>query len=178
VPDHRTRVIQVRFTSQPDPRNHGAQIRFAVVILYPPEVKRQLATLEAATRRAIDLTREIICRECYHPPDLGALACNVEVTMFDLRPFREVAWIQEDGTEVWIVESERPLPYGWVWRREGRGKGSGRGTSSASWGQTFPLPWSAVGRGASIGQISANLLCLLDLAAAVCALARLAFSFL
>ena len=38
--DFRPRVIQARFTSDPDPRNHGAQIRFAAVVLFPPEVKR------------------------------------------------------------------------------------------------------------------------------------------
>jgi hypothetical protein len=115
-PDHRTRVIQVRFTSEPDPRNSGAQIRFAVVVLYPPGIKRQLATLEAASARAVDLARQLIHRQCYRPPDLNTLTCNVEITMFDLRPFSEVAWIQEDGTKVWIVEAEQPLPFGWVWR--------------------------------------------------------------
>jgi hypothetical protein len=109
-------VLQVRFTSEPDPHNHGAQIRFAAVVLYPLEVKRQLATLDAATARAIELARQIIQRRCYRPPNLDALTCTVEVTMFGLRPFREVAWIQDDGTEVWITEAERPLPFGWAWR--------------------------------------------------------------
>jgi hypothetical protein len=114
--DFRTRVLQVRFTSEPDPRNHGAQIRFAAVVLYPLEVKRHLATLDAASARAVQLARQIIQRRGYLPPDLDTLACNVEVTMFDLRPFRQVAWIQEDGTEVWITEAERPLPSDWGWR--------------------------------------------------------------
>jgi len=121
--DFRTRVLQVRFTSEPDPRNRGAQIRFTVVVLYPMEIKRQLATLENATARAVELAREIIQRQCYHPPDLDTLTCNVEVTIFDLRPFRQAAWIQEDGTKVWIVESEQPLPFGWARRRQGRGEG-------------------------------------------------------
>jgi hypothetical protein len=106
--DPRTRVIQVRFTSGP--------IRYAVVILYPLEAKRQLATLEAATVRAIELARQIITRRCYRPPDLDALTCNVEVTMFDLRPFTDVAWIQEDGTKVFLTEAEQPLPSDWGWR--------------------------------------------------------------
>jgi hypothetical protein len=114
--DFRTRVILVRFTSDPDPRNHGTQIRFTAAVLYPPEVKRQLATLEAATGGAVDLAHQIIHRRCYRPPDLDTLACDVEVTMFDLRPFREVPWIQEDGTKVFITEAEQPLPYGWAWR--------------------------------------------------------------
>jgi hypothetical protein len=104
--DYRTQVLLVRFMSEPDPRNNGAQIRFTVAVLYPQEVKRQLATLEAATARAHELAREIIKRDCYRPPDLDALQCHLEVTMFDLRPFLEVAWIQEDGTKVWIVEAK------------------------------------------------------------------------
>jgi hypothetical protein len=114
--DVRTRVIQVRFTSDPNPRNHGAQIRFTAVILYPPEVKRQLATLENATRRAIELARQIITRRCYRPPDLDTLACFVEVTLFDLRPFTDVAWTLEDGTKVFLTEAEQPLPSDWGWR--------------------------------------------------------------
>jgi hypothetical protein len=77
---------------------------------------RELATLDAASARAVQLARQIIQRRGYLPPDLDTLACNVEVTMFDLRPFREVAWIQEDGTEVWITEAERPVPSDWGWR--------------------------------------------------------------
>jgi hypothetical protein len=117
MPDHRTRVIQVRFTSEPDPRNSGAQIRFAVLVLYPPDVKRRLATREAATARAIELARQIIHRRCYRPPDLDSLQCTGEVTTFDLRPFSEMAWTLEDGTKVWVVEVEQPLPHGWAWRR-------------------------------------------------------------
>ena len=106
--DPRTRVIQVRFSSGP--------IQYAAVVLYPPEVKRQLATLEAATARAVDLARQIIQRRCYRPPDLDTLTCSVEVTMFDLRPFRDVAWTLEDGTKVFLTEAEQPLPSDWGWR--------------------------------------------------------------
>jgi hypothetical protein len=56
--DHQTRVLLVRFTSDRDPRQprlQCEQIRFAAVMLFPPEVKRQLATLEAATARATEL---------------------------------------------------------------------------------------------------------------------------
>jgi hypothetical protein len=72
--------------------------------------------VDTAKGRAVQLARQIIQRRGYLPPDLDTLACNVEVTMFDLRPFRQVAWIQEDGTEVWITEAERPLPSDWGWR--------------------------------------------------------------
>jgi hypothetical protein len=117
--DFRTRVLLVRFTSDPDVgrTRKDERIRFGAVILYPPEVKRQLATLEAATARAIDLARQIIQRQTHRPPDLDALRCAVEVTRFDLRPFAEAAWTQEDGTKVWVVEAEQPLPFGWAWRR-------------------------------------------------------------
>ena len=117
--DLRTRVLMVRFTSDLDPlqpRPQAEQARFAVVVLYPTEVKRQLATLEAAGARAIELARQTIRRGCYRPPDLNALACTVEVTMFDLRPFAEVAWTLEDGTKVFLTEAEQPLPSDWSWR--------------------------------------------------------------
>jgi hypothetical protein len=95
----------------------AGRIQFVAVVLYRPDVKRQLATLEAATVRAVELAREIIKRQAYRPPDVDTLTCTVEVTLFDLRPFRDVAWIQEDGAKVWIVEAERPLPFGWAWQR-------------------------------------------------------------
>jgi hypothetical protein len=86
------------------------------VVLYPLEVKRQLATLEAATACAIELARQIITRRCYRPADLDTFQCTAEVTRFDLRPFVDVAWIQEDGTKVWLTEAEQPLPSDWSWR--------------------------------------------------------------
>ena len=103
-----TRVIQVRFSSGP--------VRYAAVVLFPPEVKRQLSTLEAVSARAIELARATIQRRCYRPPDLDTLTCTVEVTMFDLRPFTDVAWIQDDGTKVFLTEAEQPLPADWSWR--------------------------------------------------------------
>lgn len=66
--------------------------RILAVILYPPEVKRQLATLEAATARALELAGQKIQRDLYRPPRLEALRCTVEVIDFDLRPSREMAW--------------------------------------------------------------------------------------
>jgi hypothetical protein len=78
---------------------------------------RELATLEAASARAIQLAGRIIRRDCYRRPDLDTLTCSVEVTMFDLRPFRDVAWTLEDGTKVFLTEAERPLPFGWAWHR-------------------------------------------------------------
>jgi hypothetical protein len=86
----------------------------AAVVLYPPEVKRQLATLETAGARALELARDIIRRDCCRPPNLDAVVCAVEVTQFDLRTFREAAWVQEGATKVWVVEAEQPLPEGWA----------------------------------------------------------------
>ena len=72
--------------------------------------------METASGRAIELARAIINRQCYRPLDLDTLTRTVEVTMVDLRPFADVAWIQEDGTKVWLTEVERPLPWEWAWR--------------------------------------------------------------
>ena len=116
--DFRTRVLQVRFRSDPegDCLRKVGLTRHSVGVRYPREVNRQLATLEAATARAVELARAIIIRRGYLPPDFDALSCAVEVTRFDLRPFADVAWIQEDGTKVWLTEAEQPLPSDWGWR--------------------------------------------------------------
>ena len=87
-----------------------------MVVLYPLEVKRQLVTVDTTKDRAVKLAREIIQRRCYRPLDLDTLTCSVEVTMFDLRPFRDVAWTLEDGTKVFLTEAEQPLPSDWGWR--------------------------------------------------------------
>jgi hypothetical protein len=116
--DFRTRVVQVRFTSdsQGDCLRKAGPTRFAVVVLYPLEVKRRLMTVDTAKGRAVKLAREIIQQRCHRPPDLDTLTCAVEVTRFDLRPFAEVAWTLEDGTKVFLTEAERPLPSDWAWR--------------------------------------------------------------
>jgi hypothetical protein len=116
--DFRSRVIQIRFTSDPpgDCLRKAGQTRYCVVILYPLEVKRMLATVDTAKGRAVKLAREIIQRRCYRPPDLDTLTCAVEVTRFDIRPFRDVAWTLDDGTQVFLTEAERPLPSDWAWR--------------------------------------------------------------
>ena len=116
--DFPTRVLQVRFTSDPegDCLRKVGPTRYGVAVLYPPEVKRQLATLASATSRAIELARQIIQRRCHRPADLHTLQCTAEVTLFDLRPFRDVAWTLEDGTKVFLTEAEQPLPSDWAWR--------------------------------------------------------------
>src|SRR5690349_2041482 len=98
--DFRTRVLLVRFSSDPDPDRprKRERIRFAAASLYPPEVKRPLVTVDTAEGRAMKLARQIIERQAYRPPDLDALQCTVEVTLFDLRPLHEPRWVFEDGT--------------------------------------------------------------------------------
>ena len=113
-----TQVLQVRFTSdlEGDCLRKAGQTRYCVVILYPPEVKRMLGTVDTAKGRAVKLAREIIQRRCYRPADLDTLTCTVEMTLFDLRPFADVAWVLEDGTKVFLTEAEQPLPSNWFWR--------------------------------------------------------------
>jgi hypothetical protein len=101
------RVIQVAYEWRPAERWRKDFTRIVAVVLYPTEVKRQLATLEAATARALELARDVIQRDLFRPPKVKALQCSVEVVEFDLRPFSEVATTLEDGTKVWITEVER-----------------------------------------------------------------------
>jgi hypothetical protein len=117
--DVQTRVLQVRFTSDPqgDCLRRAGPTRFSVVVLYPLGANRRLVTVDTVKGRAVKLAREIIQRRCYQPPDLDRLACTVEVSLFDLRPFADVAWTLEDGTKVFLTEAEQPLPsdFGWRW---------------------------------------------------------------
>ena len=92
-----TRVIQVAYEWRPAERWRTDCTRVVAVVLYPIEVKRQLATLEAATARAIELARQKIQRALAMPPNLETLKCSVEVLEFDLRPFWDVATTLEDG---------------------------------------------------------------------------------
>jgi hypothetical protein len=102
-----TRVIQVAYEWRTAERWRTDHIRIVAVILYPPEVKRQLATLEAATARVIELASRQIQRRLVRPPKLDALQCSVQVVDFDPRPFWDVARTLEDGTKVWLTKVER-----------------------------------------------------------------------
>jgi hypothetical protein len=105
-----TRVIRITFESNPDPDHPWKrQTRIVAVILYPIEVKRQLATVDNAKACAVELARQIIERDCFRPPILEALNCSVEVTLYHLRPLQRPHWILEDGTKVWLAEVERDL---------------------------------------------------------------------
>ena len=102
-----TRVIQVVYEWRPVERWRTDRTRIVVTILYPLEVKQQLATREAASARAVELARDIMQRDLYRPPRLEALTRTVEVIEFDLRPFWDVASTIEDSTKVWLTEVER-----------------------------------------------------------------------
>jgi hypothetical protein len=97
----------VRWTGATDPqRLLSGGTRLAVAVVFTPEVKRQLATLEATTRRALELGRQIVERTLPHPPDLGALECAVEVTGDELQPLGRPDLTTADGTRVWLVQAD------------------------------------------------------------------------
>ena len=102
-----TRVIQVAYEWRPAERWRTDRTRIVAVVLFPPAVKPQLATLEAATARALELAGQKVQRALAMPPKLEALWCSVAVTEVDLRPFQGVEWTLEDGTQVWLTEVER-----------------------------------------------------------------------
>ncbi|HEY0790260.1 MAG TPA: hypothetical protein VGD78_04270 [Chthoniobacterales bacterium] len=109
LPKKLNRVIRVTFDSPPDPDRFSRKERchFAVVVLYPIEVKRQLRTVEAAFAQAQEIARRQIEARLYKPPDLDALETSVEVVMLDLSPWTEVHRTLDDGTKVWLTEAER-----------------------------------------------------------------------
>lgn len=110
--DRRTRVIRVVFESPPDPdRFHAKQrCRFAVVVLFPEEVKRQLGHVESAKARALEIAREQIRSQIYNPPRPGAFEPSAEVTTLNLSPLSQVYRVLDDGTKVWPSEAERSHP--------------------------------------------------------------------
>jgi hypothetical protein len=104
----RSKVFLIHWPSQPEmegPLPRGTRI--TVAVLFPPEVKRRLATIEAATRHALDLARNAIARTSSRPGDLNRLTCTVEVTRDDLFPPGRLYLRTEDGTELWLEEVEQ-----------------------------------------------------------------------
>jgi hypothetical protein len=100
-------VIVVRWTGAADPqRPFSGGPRIAVAVVFTPESKRRLATLEATTQRALELGRQVVERTLPHPPDLSALACAVEVTGDELQPVTRPDLTTADGTRVWLVQVE------------------------------------------------------------------------
>ena len=100
-------MILVRWTGTADPqRPLSSGTRITVAVVFTPEVKRQLATLEATTQRALELGRQLVERTLPHPPDLSALQCTVEVTGDELQPLDRPDLTTADGTRVWLVQRE------------------------------------------------------------------------
>ena len=100
-------MILVHWTDAADPqRPLPGGTRITVAVVFTPEVKRQLATLEATTQRALDVGRQIAERTLTHPPDLSTLRCAVEVTGDELQPSGPPDLTTADGTRVWLVEAE------------------------------------------------------------------------
>ena len=70
-------------------------------VLFPPEVKRRLCTIEGATRHALDLARQAAAG-LPHSFYFGRMACTVEVPSDDLVPSGEPALITDEGSRVWL----------------------------------------------------------------------------
>ena len=100
-------VILVRWTGAASPqRSLAGGMRITVAVVFTPEVKRQLATLEATTQRALELGRQLVERTLPHPPDLGALSCAVEVTADELQPVSRPDLTAADGTRAWLLQAD------------------------------------------------------------------------
>jgi hypothetical protein len=100
-------MILVRWTGVADPqRPLSGGTRITVAVVFVPEIKRQLATLEATTQRALELGRQVVERALPQPPDLGALRCAVEVSGDELQPLGRPVLTTADGTRVWLVQAE------------------------------------------------------------------------
>src|SRR5947209_5112955 len=74
------------FDSPPDPDRFSRKERchFAVVVLFPLEVKRQLKMFRVAQVRALEIAGKLIEDLLYKAPDLDALEVLSEVAMLDL----------------------------------------------------------------------------------------------
>jgi hypothetical protein len=82
----------------------------------PAAALGDLDNLQGSATKALERFGGTLAEPGYLPLDLDALTCTAEVIPFDLRPFTDVAWIQPDGTKVWLTEAEQPLPSDWGWR--------------------------------------------------------------
>jgi hypothetical protein len=95
-------VLLIRWATPSDPRQPPpAGISVTVTVLFPPEVKRRLATIEAATRHALDLARHAAAN-LPQPLHLDRLICTIEVQSDDLVPSGEPSLITDEGTRVWL----------------------------------------------------------------------------
>ena len=81
-------------------------MRITVAVVFTPEIKRQLATLEATTQRALELGRQVVESALPHALDLRALECAIEVTGDELQPLGRPDLTTADGTRVWLVHAD------------------------------------------------------------------------
>jgi len=97
-------VLLIRWATPSDPRHPPvpAELGLTAAVLFPPEVKRRLATIEAATRHALDLARQAAAAAGPSLLDLDRLSCTVEIQSDDLPPPGEPSLITCEGTRVWL----------------------------------------------------------------------------
>jgi hypothetical protein len=96
-------VLLIRWATPSDPRHPSAAgISVTVTVLFPPEVKRRLATIEAATRHALDLARRAAAASLSQPLNLDRLIYTIEIQSDDLIPPGEPSLITNEGTRVWL----------------------------------------------------------------------------
>jgi hypothetical protein len=96
-------VLLIRWAIPSDPRHPSpAGISVTVTVLFPPEVKRRLATIEAATRHALDLARQAAAAAVPPLLDLDRLGCTVEIQSDELVPPGEPSLITDEGTRLWL----------------------------------------------------------------------------
>ncbi|MBV9491210.1 MAG: hypothetical protein JO069_16030 [Verrucomicrobia bacterium] len=100
-------MILLRWNRILDPQRSrpGARCITAAVV-FPPAVKRRLATLETAIQRALELGRDVIERTLPPTPDLSAFECVVEVTLDERQPLGRPHLETADGTRVWLMEAK------------------------------------------------------------------------
>jgi hypothetical protein len=94
-------VVLIRWTIP-----SGSGIRVTAAVLFPPEVKRRLSTIEAATRHALDLAGQAVARSLPFSLELDRLTCTVEVQEDDPLPFGEPILTTDEGTRVWLKGSQ------------------------------------------------------------------------
>jgi hypothetical protein len=96
-------VLLIRWATPSDPRHPSpAGVSVTATVLFPPEVKRRLATIEAATRHALDLARRAAAAGLPQPLNLDRLSCTIEIQSDDLVPPGEPSLITDEGTRVWL----------------------------------------------------------------------------
>ena len=100
-------MLLIRWEGPSDRQNASppAGITVTAAVLFPPEVKRRLATIEAATRHALELARQAAALGLPRPPDLDRLICTIEVRSDEALPSGEPSLTTDEGTRVWLEKT-------------------------------------------------------------------------